>query len=168
MTDYFEEDAPEPREERTVYWAGRQWCVTSFGLETVIDHDYDVAAAALGHLTDGSNEPMAERLRHIGSSHSWVDIEDLITAFAVALTIHAGKYTALPHGAFLNAAGYLRRVRWMNDWSRKNGYRDDDTRDFMKEMKASGDAADAREIDLPFTQVPDPHPVARSRSDEDA
>ncbi|ASE39158.1 hypothetical protein [Brevundimonas vesicularis] len=168
MTDHYDEDAPEPREERTVYWAGRQWCVTSFGLETVIDHDYDVAAAALGHLTDGSDEPMAERLRHIGSSHSWVDVEDLITAFGVALSIHTGKYAALPDGAFLNAAGYVRRVRWMNAWSRENGFRDDDTRDFMKEMKASGAAADARERDLPFTQVPDPHPADRNRANGDA
>lgn len=149
----------EAREVRTVYWTGRQWCVTAFGLETVIDHDYDVGAAQLGHLTEGGDEPMAERLRHIGSSHSWVDIEDLITAFAVALTVHAGKYEALPEGAFLNAAAYLRRVRWMHEWSKAHGFRDDDTSTFMQELKASGEAADARELEMPFHQVPDPHPA---------
>ena len=159
MTDEYEDDYQEPREERTVYWAGSQWCVTSHGLETVIDHGYDVEADALGHLTTGSDEPMAERLAHIGSSHGWVDIEDLITAFGVALAVHAGKYSPLPEGAFLNAAAYLRRVRWMSQWSKENGVRDDDVHNFIEELKASGAAADARELEMPFHQVPDPHPV---------
>lgn len=94
MTDYLEEDTTEPREERTVYWAGRQWCVTSFGLETVIDHEYDVAAAALGHLTDGSDEPMAERLR-IGSMGDGLDKRDK-TASEVSLAADVGSGRA--HG----------------------------------------------------------------------
>lgn len=151
-------DDDEPREDRTVYWIGRQWCVTSFGLETIIDHQYDIAGAHLGILTNGSDEPIAEQLRHIGSSHSWVDIEDLSTAFAVALAIHDGKYTPLPEGAFLNAVAYLRRVRWMRQWSKENGSRDDETHTFIADLKASSAAADAREDELPFHQLPDPHP----------
>lgn len=157
MSDY-NEDEQEPREDRVVYWAGRQWCVTSFGLETIIDHQYDVGAAYLGNLTK-DDEPMAEQLRHIGSSHSWVDIEDLSTAFAVALAIHDGKYNPLPAGAYLNAVAYLRRVRWMRQWSRDNGFKDDDTHSVVDELQASGAAADAREAEMPFHQVPDPHPT---------
>lgn len=161
-SEYDYEDAEtESREERTVYWVGSQWCVTSHGLETIIDHDYDVEADALGHLTDGSDEPIAERLRHIGSSHTWVDTEDLITAFGVALAVHAGRYTPLPDGAYLNAVAYLRRVRWMHQWSRDNGFKDDDTSTWLEDLKASGEAADARELEMPFHQVPDPHPTSR-------
>lgn len=159
MTDEYEDDDREPREERTVYWVGSQWCVTSFGLETVVDHDYDIEAGALGRLTDGSDEPMAETLRHVGSSHGWVDVDDLITAFGVALAIHEGKYRTLPQGAYLNAVAYLRRVRWMHQWSKAAGFREDDQSTFLAEMKASGAAADARELEMPFRQVPDPHPA---------
>lgn len=158
MTEDWNYDEDEAREDRIVYWTGRQWCVTSFGLETVIDHQYDVAAELLGHLTEGTDEPMAERLRHIGSTHGWVDVDDLITAFGVALAVHAGRFEALPRDAYLNAVAYLRRVRWMDAWSKKNGFRDDDSRSVVEELEQSGKAADERERTMPFRQIKDPHP----------
>lgn len=106
MSDY-EDEQPAPRK---VYWAGRQWCVTDFGLETVTPDRYYVEAERLGVLTDGRGPPMAETYRHI-CRKTWVDIEDLAAAFAVALQIHAGRYRPLPDGAYLEAISYGRRQR---------------------------------------------------------
>lgn len=92
-----EEDTP-----RKVYWTGRQWCVTDLGLETVEEDRYYVEAGLLGELTDGTEEVLAERMRHI-CEKTWVDVEDFAAAFAVALAIHADKVQPLPPGAFLNA-----------------------------------------------------------------
>lgn len=90
-----------------VYYAGRQWYVTSNGLETLKPYRYDIEASTLGHLTDGAEQPIAERMRHVGMK-TWIDLEDFAAAFAVALQIHAGKYPALPEGAFHNALVRLR------------------------------------------------------------
>lgn len=96
---------------RTIFWAGRQWCVTDFGLETVKEDRYSVEAERLGDLTESNYpdaEPSAERFRHIAEK-TWVDIEDLAAAFAMALEIHRGKYEPLPAGALHNA---LAHARW--------------------------------------------------------
>lgn len=95
---------------RKIYWAGRQWCVTDMGLETIKLNEYAVEAARLGDLTEGvgrDQRPGAERLRHIGTK-TWVDVEDLAAAFAVALQVHHGQYAALPKGAFHNTLADLR------------------------------------------------------------
>ena len=91
-------DHEDDREELgEILWSGRQWAVTDFGLET-LDRDiaYSVPADQLGRKTygktgapeDDTDEP--ETLAHL-SSKSWVDVEDLIVAFAKALEVHAGK-----------------------------------------------------------------------------
>lgn len=95
---------------RKVYWAGRQWCVTDGGLDTISD-DYQIDAVALGHLTDGAEEPLAERVRHV-CKKTWVDIEDFFAAFAIALDVHAGKFTPLPAGALFRAMEVARIGRW--------------------------------------------------------
>ena len=156
MTDEYA-DEQETREGRTVYWVGRQWCVTEFGLETIIDQRYYVEASILGGLTEGEDRPIAERLRHIGTDKSWVDGEDLIAAFAVALAVHAGKYTPLPEGAFLNAVNDVRRVKWIGKHVRENRAPGQE-HDWMAGFQSSGHAADEREREMPFHQLPDPHP----------
>lgn len=96
--------------DRKVYWAGKQWCVTDYGLETIVPDRYFAEAARLGDLTEGQGRderPGAERLRHIGTK-TWVDIEDLAAAFAVALQVHEGRFPALPKGAFHNTLADLR------------------------------------------------------------
>lgn len=154
MSDEYE-DETERREPRKVYWTGRQWCVTDNGLETIVEGQYDIEAEALGHLTTG-DEPEAERMRHTGSSHSWVDIEDFAAAFAVALAVHAGRYQPLPEGAFINALAGLRRVWWIRHHRRENGT--GEGLDIMDDLMAAAEAADDHELEHPFDLVPDPHP----------
>lgn len=101
------DDAPAPRK---VFWQGRQWCVTDHGIETIKRDRYDIEAERLGDLTEGRDRdqrPGAERLRH-AATKTWVDLEDLAAAFAVALQVHAGKFTPLPNGAFHNTLADLR------------------------------------------------------------
>lgn len=92
---------------RKVYWSGRQWCVTDFGLETINPDRYYVEPSQLRRLTEGAGIPMAEGLRHIGEK-TWVDIEDLAAAFAVAVQVHKLE---LPHDAFINALSVIRMGR---------------------------------------------------------
>ncbi|MCR5874393.1 hypothetical protein LRS10_09580 [Phenylobacterium sp. J426] len=148
------------RLERVVYWSGRQWCVTEDGLDT-ISGAYEIDAELLGHLTEWSGPPMAERLRHV-CEKSWVDVEDFAAAFAVALQIHAGKFAPLPEGAFLEALEGARRGRWADDeFDRVRRERSWKTVDMQRSQEIS------REVDsrlrqrdaaggLPFSQVPDP------------
>lgn len=116
MSDEYDgetDDAPEPRK---VFWQGRQWCVTDYGIETIKRDRYYIEAERLGDLTDGRDRdvrPGAERMRHTGGK-TWVDIEDLAAAFAVALQVHAGKFPALPDGAFHNTLADLRWAKISN------------------------------------------------------
>ncbi len=79
MSDEYDgetDDAPEPRK---VFWQGRQWCVTDYGIETIKRDRYYIEAERLGDLTDGRDRdvrPGAERMRHTGGK-TWVDIEGL-------------------------------------------------------------------------------------------
>lgn len=104
-------ETDEGAKPRTVYWSGRQWCVTDYGLETVEPDRYYVGPEELGTLTQGAPGPMAERLRHIAEK-TWVDIEDIAAAFAIAVQVHAGKFPPLPEGAFTAALEHVRRERW--------------------------------------------------------
>jgi hypothetical protein len=63
--------------EDHTYWSGSQWEVTRDGLE----------AMDTGYLIDGERLGELDWLRHM-SGKSWVDIEDFIAAFAVALVVH--------------------------------------------------------------------------------
>jgi len=103
------EDA-DGRQERQIYWAGRQWCVSDFGLETIKPHHYAVPAENLGDLSHGI-VPSAERLRHVAQK-TWVDVEDLIAAFSVAVLVHTGKFEPLPPEALINALTNIRASRW--------------------------------------------------------
>ena len=112
MSDEYD-DENQPAVPRKIYWQGSQWCVTDSGLETVKLNRYDIVAERLGDLTQGTHAeqfPSAERMRHVGKK-TWVDIEDLAAAFAVALQVHEGRYEPLPKGAFHNALAGLRRSK---------------------------------------------------------
>lgn len=113
MSDDYDGDASDEATPRKIYWQGKQWCVTDYGIETVEQDRYYIEAERLGDLTEGRDRdqhPGAERLRHTGGK-TWVDIEELAAAFAVALQVHAGKFPPLPDGAFHNTLADLR-------WSR--------------------------------------------------
>lgn len=96
---------------RKVYWAGRQWCVTDYGLETIVPDRYYIEGRSLGGVTDRSDPalpPMAERVRHV-CEKTWVDVEDLFAAFAVAVDFHK---VDLPKGALAEAIKHVRRKRF--------------------------------------------------------
>lgn len=115
MSDDYEGDVADAAELRKVFWQGRQWCVTDFGIETKERDRYYIEAERLGDLTEGPDSdtrPTAERMLHTGTK-TWVDIEDFAAAFAVSLQIHTGRFTELPQGAFHNALADLR-------WGRKS------------------------------------------------
>lgn len=146
---------------RQVYWAGSQWCVTDYGLETVEPDRYYVEARRFGDLTQHSgSEPFAELVRHIGEK-TWVDVEDLFAAFAVGVQIHAGAFEPLPDGALKNAMEAVRAERWENAAFNRHAapYRTGggmDARDMKEPMiKAGEDLRRRRAEGPPFYLIED-------------
>jgi hypothetical protein len=68
-----------------VLWRGKQWAVTAYGLER-LNGTYNIAA---DQLLDGLNEyggfPMHVCLK------TWVDTDDFLTAWLVALALHGRR-----------------------------------------------------------------------------
>ena len=64
-----------------IFWRGRQWAVTEYGIEA-LDGRYPIEAAS---LRDGMGE--WSWIRQMGAKN-WVDMPDFATAFAVALVLH--------------------------------------------------------------------------------
>jgi hypothetical protein len=96
---------------RKVYWAGRQWCVTDYGLETIREHEYYVEAARLADRTDGDDPakpPQIETIRHIAEKN-WVDIEDLFAAYVIAAHVHG---VTVPEGSLLRTMRHARAALW--------------------------------------------------------
>ena len=167
----FPSDDQEAEEEsdppRKVYWVGEQWCVTDFGVETIREHEYYINAEELGRLTEGGRdgEPMAEVYRHV-SSKTWVNHDDFAAAFALALTIHEGRYPKLPEGALLNAIAHARRRRFMSQVHRQIDHArpKEERTSFghtIDDMKKASRAADLQSVKRPFSQIPDPDPRKR-------
>ena len=85
------------RLSRPVYWQGRQWAVTGYGLETVSEpYHYFFEKARLGSLDEGDREePEFSSLRHI-MSKTWCDVDDLAEAFRQAIAFHPEHFSKLP------------------------------------------------------------------------
>jgi len=72
-----------------VWWQGRQWAVTSYGLEKR-DGTYPIKAGRFHENLDGNYswpQHMSEKI--------WVDTEDFITAWLVAIALHSSDGTKL-------------------------------------------------------------------------
>jgi hypothetical protein len=69
-----------------LWWQGRQWAVTSFGLECR-DGTYYIDAHRLAEDIDTHGWPA-----HV-SEKNWVDVEDFLTAWLVALSMHGKSLT---------------------------------------------------------------------------
>jgi hypothetical protein len=82
----------EPLDE--VWWSGRQWAVTSHGIERR-NGCYTIASERLGEGADTQYGWPAHM-----SGKSWIDIDDFMTAWLIALTLHG---VALP-GAEIRSA----------------------------------------------------------------
>lgn len=96
---------------RKVYWAGRQWCVTDYGLETIKEHEYYLDVQRLSDRTEGNPDdepPEIETIRHLAEK-GWVDIEDLFAAYIIAAHVHG---IGVPKGSLLLTMTRARRTRW--------------------------------------------------------
>lgn len=68
-----------------ILWQGRQWAVTSYGLEAR-DGRYPINARNLLELAPGEHG----LIRHMASK-LWIDLPDFVAALAVARMFHAGR-----------------------------------------------------------------------------
>jgi hypothetical protein len=75
----------EPLHE--VIWQGRQWAVTTYGLECR-DGCYCIEAKRL--TEDMSGDHPYSWIKHVGGK-SWADMDDFSTAFFVACAVHGHR-----------------------------------------------------------------------------
>jgi hypothetical protein len=73
----------EPLSE--VWWQGRQWAVTSYGLECR-DGTYFIDAPRIGKDLHSANP--YSWIAHLGDNKTWIDLEDFATAFFIACSMH--------------------------------------------------------------------------------
>jgi len=105
--------------DRILFRCG-QWVVTTYGMEVADDHAkkvgrYDIEAARLDELTErGTSGKMYDWPVHLAGK-GWVNREDFLTAFAIALLIHADKYDTPPDGAILARTIGCARKHWVFD-----------------------------------------------------
>jgi hypothetical protein len=67
-----------------VWWRGRQWAVTQYGVEA-LDGTYVIAAERLDeHLSSAHPYGWPQQV----GNKIWVDVEDFITAWLVGMTLH--------------------------------------------------------------------------------
>ena len=74
-----------------IWWRGRQWAVTNYGVEA-LDGTYAIEAR---RLTEGlgSIAPRVWLCEQV-ACEEWVDIDDLATAWLVAMTLHGIRSSA--------------------------------------------------------------------------
>ena len=82
----------EPLDE--IWWQGRQWAVTRFGIECR-DGTYVIAANRLYERNYHEGTLAWCWLLHMAEKN-WIDIHDFCTAFTVALSLHARPPKAKP------------------------------------------------------------------------
>jgi hypothetical protein len=70
-----------------IWWQGRQWAVTEFGIECR-DGSYPIEAKRL--CEEHRQEHPYSWIAHVGAK-TWVDVDDFATAFFVACAMH-GKH----------------------------------------------------------------------------
>jgi hypothetical protein len=89
-----------PAAAAATLWRGRQWVVTQAGLETA-DGRTAIAAARLAEPWTGA----APLLRHPVDllAEAWVDVDDYLTAYMVALALHAEHAPSLDRGLVLSS-----------------------------------------------------------------
>ena len=80
-----------------VHWEGKQWRVTDHGLESLPVH-YVINAERLGETNQYDDENFADWPFHVAEK-TWLDYQDFLRAFFIALDVHAGKYDPLSNTA---------------------------------------------------------------------
>jgi hypothetical protein len=128
-TNRFGEDLDE------IWWQGRQWAVTSYGIECR-DGSYHIEADRLFENAQYGGWPahMAHKV--------WVDIEDFCTAWLVAIAMHCPGFT-LPNGVENKIAARELIQRALSAATVK------ETRMTMRAIKIDATARAVEEIDIP-------------------
>ncbi len=85
-----------------VWWRGKQWAVTAYGIE-LLDGTY---VAEASRLTEGPDYPWPMHM----AEKTWVDIDEFTTAWMVALLLH-GKADKVNPVAIREIFGRLRPNR---------------------------------------------------------
>ena len=65
-----------------IWWAGRQWAVTGYGIERIDGHRYEIQASRLGKTRKHPEGPFCDW--HVHLACKGVDIEDFIAAYRLA------------------------------------------------------------------------------------
>jgi hypothetical protein len=73
------------------WWHGRQWAVTSLGLECM-ERTYTIAAERLDEGCERS--PPVPWPKRMVDEAEWVDLEDFVTVWLVALALHGIRVPA--------------------------------------------------------------------------
>lgn len=92
-----------------VWWVGRQWAVTNYGMEAR-DGGYAIRADTLGDLRGSVDDGVANWPVHMWEK-SGVDHDDFMKGFLIALAIHQGAYPALPKGWLASTLDGIERER---------------------------------------------------------
>jgi hypothetical protein len=87
-----------------VWWQGRQWAVTSYGIEC-LDGSYYIEAKRL--CKEHNQEHPWSWIAQLGEKPEWVDISDFATAFYVAVAMHGER---LSHREVDLLRGHYRRA----------------------------------------------------------
>lgn len=102
-----------------IWWEGRQWAVTAFGIERR-DGTYAVDASALGEVRKSPPGDVANWLVHMWMK-SGVDLDDFIKAYLIALAIHQGSYLPLESGWLARTLEQIEReAQELEEFSRKH------------------------------------------------
>jgi len=93
-----------------IIWRGRQWAVTTYGMETLGEpYHYHFEAERLGERML-AEEDILDWPFHLAEK-DWLDVDDFMTAFLVALAVHRGAYEAADGATVIRSlqAGIERR-----------------------------------------------------------
>jgi hypothetical protein len=90
----------------TELWRGRQWKVTPTGMTTLDGSDYWIGKSRLGDVRKRVTEEggdTSDWMLHMAEK-TWVDIDDLIAAWCVAVALHGVPTGAIDIGKSIREA----------------------------------------------------------------
>jgi hypothetical protein len=71
-----------------VWWRGRQWCVTQYGLETRgRPYLYSLSVQQIAEVRSTQDGIVANTVIHL-MEKNWLDVDDLFTAWLVSISLH--------------------------------------------------------------------------------
>jgi len=92
----------------TQIWRGRQWVVTTHALRPHSDFYYEIEIDRLAETRPFSDDRRSDWLLHMAES-GWVDVEDFITAWCVAVVVNKTKLGKIDVKASIEDARAIER-----------------------------------------------------------